>query len=130
MLKCHPMVSFGEPLGHVITLRGHILVSRTDDDFFLFSFVLLLCVWCVGGGRKEVSTFKTPSVCRFKTSPCMPAPRAHVETHVRVVPACTGTFLNLHTGVSQRVTTHSTTKPQPQIQPQRHTTTPTNQPAA
>ena len=25
--------------------------------------------------------------------PCVPAPRAHVETHVRVVPACTGTFL-------------------------------------
>ena len=70
MLNCHPMVSFGEPLGHVITLRGQILVSRTDDDFFLFSFVFfLLCVWCVGGGRKGVSTFKTPSVCRFKKRP-------------------------------------------------------------
>ena len=69
MLNCHPMVSFGEPLVHVITLRGQILVSRTDDDFFLFSFVFiffLLCMWCVGGGREGVSTFKTPSVCRFK----------------------------------------------------------------
>ena len=28
----------------------------------------------------------------IKTSPCMPAPRAHVETHVRVVPAYTETF--------------------------------------
>ena len=48
MLNCHPMVSFDEPLGHVITLRGQILVSRTDDDFFLFSFVFffLLCVVC------------------------------------------------------------------------------------
>ena len=52
MLNCHPMVSFGEPLGHVITLRGQILVSRCDDDFFLFTFVFnffLMCVWCVGG---------------------------------------------------------------------------------
>ena len=32
------------------------------------------------------------SVCRFKTSPCVPAPRAHVVTHVRVVPVHTGTF--------------------------------------
>ena len=55
VLICHPMVSFGEPLGHVITFRGQILVSRTDDDF-LFSFVFnffLLCVWGVleEGGR-------------------------------------------------------------------------------
>ena len=27
----YPMVTFGEPLGHVITLCGQILVSRTDD---------------------------------------------------------------------------------------------------
>ena len=67
VLNCHPMVSFGEPLGHVITLRGQILVSRTDGDFFLFSFVFFcVCVWCVGGGEEGVSTFKTPSVCRFK----------------------------------------------------------------
>ena len=32
------------------------------------------------------------SVCTFKTSPCVPAPRAHVETHVRVLPAYTETF--------------------------------------
>ena len=37
------------------------------------------------------------TVCTFKTSPCVPASRAHVETHVRVVPAYTGTFLNVHT---------------------------------
>ena len=91
----HPMVSFGEPLKHVITVRGQNLVSRTDDGFFLFSFVFFffaVCVWCVGEGREGVSTFKTPSVCRFKTSRCMPAPRAHVETHVHVVPVHTGTF--------------------------------------
>ena len=36
--------------------------------------------------------FKTPYVCTFKTSTCMLAPRAHVETHVRVVPVHTKTF--------------------------------------
>ena len=39
----------------------------------------------------RVSVRKT-SVCTFKTSPCVPAPRAHVSTHVRVVPLHTGTF--------------------------------------
>ena len=37
-------------------------------------------------------TMKNVSVCRFKTSLCVPAPRPHVVTHVRVVPAHTGTF--------------------------------------
>ena len=31
-------------------------------------------------------------VCTFNASPCVPAPRVHVSTHVRVVPAYTGTF--------------------------------------
>ena len=39
----------------------------------------------------RVSAEKT-SVCGFKTSPCVPAPRPHVVTHVRVVPVHTGTF--------------------------------------
>ena len=58
---------FGELLKHVITVRGKMLVSRTDDD-------------------------SLPPVCGFKTSPCVLAPRAHVSTHVRVVPAYTVTF--------------------------------------
>ena len=41
-----PLVSFGEPLGHVITPRGEILVTRTDDDSCL-----------------PVCMYKTPSVC-------------------------------------------------------------------
>ena len=64
-----------------MTPRGQILVSSTDDD-------------------------PLPFVCGFKTSPCMPAPRAHVEKHVRELPAYTVTFrmytrkafLSLHTG--------------------------------
>ena len=58
---------FGEPLRHVITVRGQILVIRTGDD-------------------------PLPPVCRFKTFPCVPAPRPHVVTHAGVVPVHTGTF--------------------------------------
>ena len=37
--------------------------------------VLCCCVvWCVA----RLGTQKKPSVCRFKTSPCVPAPRPHV----------------------------------------------------
>ena len=39
-------------------------------------------------------------VCAFKMFPCVPATCPHVETHVRVVPAYTETFLNPHTGFS------------------------------
>ena len=53
----------------------------------LFCVVVCCCgVWCVWCG-----TLENP-VCPLKTSPCVRAPRAHVETHVRVVPAWTGTF--------------------------------------
>ena len=41
---------------------------------------------------KPVCWFKNVPVCTIKTSPCMPAPRAHVLKHVRVVPVHTGTF--------------------------------------
>ena len=55
--------------------------------------LLFLVLWCVCGVWCE--TLEKPTVCRFKTSPCVPAPRPHVETHVRVVPA--NTVLNVHT---------------------------------
>ena len=63
--------TLGGPLGQVITLCGQILVSRTDDDPL---------------SPARVSVQNVP-MCTFKTSPCVPAPRPHVETHVRVVPA-------------------------------------------
>ena len=66
---------FGEPLKHVVTVRGQILVSRTDDD------PLPSRVW-----------IQNVPVCAFITSPFMPAPRAHESTHVRVVPVQTETF--------------------------------------
>ena len=67
-----PRVSLLNLWGRVRTLRGLFMVSRTGDDH-------------------PVCRFKNASVCRFKTSPCMPAPRTHVEKHVRVLPAYTGT---------------------------------------
>ena len=70
--------------------------------------------WCVCV-RCGVARSKRHPVCTFKTSPCVPAPRAHVETHVRVVPVYTGDVLKYTWGrfgrthgVSQRVThTHT-----------------------
>ena len=45
-------------------------------------------------------------VCTFRTSPCMSATRAHVETHLRVLPTYT---VNLHTvGFSACQTTSHT----------------------
>ena len=68
-----------------------------------------------------------PSKCTSKSSPCMPAPRVHVETHVRVVRAHTGTFWTDTRGFSACHTTphtHTTTPPTtPQTKPQTpHTT--------
>ena len=70
----HTRVSFGEPLGHVITLCGQILVSRTDGD------------------PLPPRPFKTCPCSTFKTFPFVPAPRAQMFQHVRVVPVHRGTF--------------------------------------
>ena len=66
-----------------------------------------------------------PSVCPFKTSPCMLAPRAHVEKHVRVLPEYTGTlkiftrrFAACH--ITPR-TTHTNTHNTTQNYTQHHT---------
>ena len=73
--------------------------------------------------RKSVQ--KT-SVCRFKTSPCVPAPRAHVVTHVRRGAGTHGDVLNLHTKVFFCVpsrATHHTTHNTTQHHTTRHNTT-------
>ena len=48
--------------------------------------------------ENPVCRLKNASVCAFQTSPCMPAPRAHVVQHVRVVLVHTGTFLTYTRG--------------------------------
>ena len=60
------MVTFGEPLKHVITLRGQTLASGTGDD--LLSLL----------HHPAVSIQNAP-VCTFKSSPCMPALNVHTE---------------------------------------------------
>ena len=68
------------------------------------------------------------SVCTFKTSPCMPAPRAHVFQHVGVVRYTRGRFerthgdvLNLHT-VFSSVSHHTPHRTHTTIQDTRHYT--------
>ena len=86
---------FSISLKHVITPRGQILISRTDDDPPPPPSSL---------PPSRVS-IQNVTMCTFKTSPCLPAPRAHVFQHVRVFPA----YTNGHT-------THAT--------PHTHTHTP------
>ena len=108
---------FGEPLGHVIAPYGQILVSQKmamrDEPNIQIRCSLMsrnTCCTdettrltttppsppspplpCVHSTRPRVSTQHVP-VCTCNTSPCIPAPRAHVEKHVDVVPVHTGTF--------------------------------------
>ena len=58
--------------------------------------VVLCCVCGVVCGAAWHA--EKTSVCRFKTSPCVPAPRAHVLPHAVVVPVHTGTFESTHGG--------------------------------
>ena len=87
---------FGEPLKHVITIRGQILVSRTDDDLLL-------------------------PVCPFKTSLCVRSKRPRVYRHH----AYTYTYTNqTHTTTTNNTTTTTTTKHTTQ-NTQHHTETET-----
>ena len=67
----------------------------------LLLVVVFVCV-CCGTLKKErekkncVCGFKNASVCAFKTSPCMPAPRTCVSTCARGA-STHGDVLNLHT---------------------------------
>ena len=80
---------------------------------------------------------KNVTVCTFKTSPCVPAPRAHMLKHVCAwCPYTPGRFerthgdvLSGHTGVSAchtlthtHINTHNTTQHNT-LRPQHHTTT-------
>ena len=73
------------PCGVVVVLL--VLCCGVFVSRVVVCAVCVCVVWDVG---------KT-TACTFKTPPCVPAPRPHVETRVRVVPANTVTFLNVHT---------------------------------
>ena len=95
--------SFGEPLKHVITYCGQILVSRKlpirDEPNIRLRCKTNVKKTCFTDENTPlpVCPLKHVPICTLKTSQCVPAPRAHVSTRVRVVPAFTGTFLNVHT---------------------------------
>ena len=130
------MVNFGEPLKNVMTLRGPFMVSRKLTWTQHRAKMLLKCskTTCFLDENARLTT-TTPSllhpVCTFKTSPCVPAPRAHVVTHVRVVPGFTRTFWTdtrglvewTHGNFSARHTTaHTTTQDTTQHDTPKHTT--------
>ena len=56
--------------------------------------VVLCCVLCCVCGVVCGATWHAEKtfVCRYRTSPCVPAPRPHVLPHAGVVPVHTGTF--------------------------------------
>ena len=101
----HPRVSFSEPLGHVITLRGQILVSRTGDD-------------PLPSLRVQI---QNASVCTFKMAPCVRAPRAHVFDLCAWCPYTRGHFECAHGGVLDGHTEgfHRATPHTPQPRPHR-----------
>ena len=83
--RIETFIQSGEPLKHVITPRGQILVSRTDDD--------LSCSPCVRPKRSRVYVQQRLRVHRHHAYMCF--------QHVRVVPALLGdVFLNVHTGAT------------------------------
>ena len=56
-------------------------------------FVCALSWWRCGVSIQNLRvSIRNVPVCTFKTLPCVPAKRAHVETHVRVVPVHTVKF--------------------------------------
>ena len=56
----------------------------------LVSIIVVLCgVWC---WKNHPFVDSNVPVYAIKPSPRVPAPRAHVETHVRVLPANTESF--------------------------------------
>ena len=73
---------------------GNVLLSRPILKLKMGKIHWFL--WWTSGAKKTLLPprvyVQNVSVCTFKTSPCVPAPRAHVSTHVRVVRAYTGTF--------------------------------------
>ena len=118
----------------MVTLREEILVSCGVVGG-------RCCVRCRGAvaaiQNSRVSVQNVP-VFPSKTSPCMPAPRAHVKTHVRVVLVHTGTyrmytlrvFESTHGDLQRftpqhktRHTRHNTNNTPQQQQPQQHTET-------
>ena len=85
------MRKWNQPENHYINSVS-VSVSVSVCCCVLVCMVCVVCVFCVVWCVARLGTQKKPSVRRFKTSPCVPAPRAHVEPHAGVVPEHTGTL--------------------------------------
>ena len=114
----------------LVEIRNSISDGMRSFASWGMCVVVRVCAlsWCCGG---VVCPFKTTvsiqnvPVCTFRTSPCVPAPRAHVFQHARVLPAHTEAFLTYtrarfesahggfewthHTATAPRQRTHTTT---------------------
>ena len=80
------------PSGLFLCLLSLFLSSFSRSLSVCLRVMVLCLVFVLGKEEGTVCTFKTPSVSRHKTSPCVLAPLAHVFRQVRVVPVHTGTF--------------------------------------
>ena len=85
---------FGEPVKHVITLRGDMLVSC---GVVVGGRCCVRCRGAVAAIQNARVSVQNVRVCPSKTSPCMPAPRG-AGTHGKVLNEHTESFLNPHTG--------------------------------
>ena len=120
MVKTHCFC--GEHLNHVITIRGQILVSRTNDD------PLPHRVYVQNALRVLIENV---SVCTGTTRTCFNTCARGAGIHGDVLNVHTEAFLNPHTGFStffQRAAihthTHTHTKHTPRPQRHTHHTTP------
>ena len=91
-------LSFSVSLCLSLSFSVSLCLSLSLSVSLCLSLCLSVCVvWCVWCPRVYVQKHlrvyvRNASVCRFKTSPCVPAPRPHVIPHAGVVPVHTGTF--------------------------------------
>ena len=97
-----PLVFFVEPLNHVITIRGQILVSRTNDDPLLprvyrhhAHMLKHMCAWC----RHTQGRFECTQGGRF----------VHTHTFFSTFFQRAATHTNTHTHTHTPNTPHNTT---------------------
>ena len=115
-------VSFGEPLGHVITLRGPCLASGTGDDSFSPSLQSLLRC------RFKTCVIQNASVCTGTTSTCCvhmwrrcestywnfqratPHAARHTHTHTTTTATTTNNGVRWYTTKATHTTSHGDTE--------------------
>ena len=92
-LSCFVSLSLSLSVSLCLSLSLSVSLCVCLSLSLCLSVCVVWCVWCPRVYvQKHLRVYvQNASVCRFKTSPCVPAPRPHVITHARV-PVHTGTF--------------------------------------